>query len=212
MRLRKHNKAADTHAGLLRFAGLFIVFFILIALVWPFVTPIYNALIVGIARPVFSLVERPDVTVAEAQGGSIFIYRDEPGMRNPAPFSDYSHYVYFGLVPLLALFLATPNLGIWKRVQLVLIGFALLAFFHVLYLVGSVELTYVFVGCSEVGVMAYRFLDWMQVLLRILWEVSPVIIWTLLTFKYWGRRLLEGKRTADPSYFPGKIKGMEHTA
>ncbi len=211
MHLMKHNKKARTHAGLLRFAGLFLVFFVLIALIWPLVTPVYNALIVGIARPVFSLVERPDVTAVKAQGGSIFIYRDEPGMREPAPFSDYSRYVYFGLVPLLALFLATPNLGRWKRAQLTLMGFALLASFHVIYLVGSVELTYVFVGCSEVGAVAYRFLDWMQVLLRILWEVSPVIIWTLLTFKYWGRQLLGSKRTAEPSYFPNEIKGIEHT-
>ena len=211
MHLRKHNKIAGTRAGLLRFAGLFLVFFILIALVWPFATPVYNTIIVGIARPVFSLVERPDVTVVKAERGSIFIYRDEPGMRTPAPFSDYSHYVYFGLVPLLALFLATPNLRRWKRAQLALMGLALSASFHVIYLVGSVELTYVFVGCSAVGAVAYRFLDWMQVLLRILWEVSPVIIWTLLTFKYWGRPLLEGKRTAGPSYFPGKIKDMEHT-
>ncbi|MCK4356239.1 hypothetical protein KAW44_04080 [Candidatus Bipolaricaulota bacterium] len=211
MHLRKHNKRAGTHAGLLRFAGLFLVFFVLIALIWPLVTPVYNALIVGIARPVFSLVERPDVTVVKAQGGSIFIYRDEPGMREPAPFSDYSRYVYFGLVPLLALFFATPNLGRWKRAQLTLMGFALLASFHVIYLVGSVELTYVFVGCSEVGTVAYRFLDWMQVLLRILWEVSPVIIWMLLTFKYWGRQLLGSKRTASPPYFPNEIKGIEHT-
>jgi hypothetical protein len=211
MHLRKHNKRAGTHAGLPRFAGLFLVSFVLIALIWPLVTPVYNALIVGIARPIFSLVERPDVTVVKAQGGSIFIYRDEPGMREPAPFSDYSRYVYFGLVPLLALFFATPNLGRWKRAQLALTGFALLASFHVIYLVGSVELTYVFVGCSEVGTVAYRFLDWMQVLLRILWEVSPVIIWMLLTFKYWGRRLLESERTADPSYFSDEIKGMEHT-
>jgi hypothetical protein len=211
MHLRKHNKRAGAHAGLFRFAGLFLVFFILIALIWPFVTPVYNTLIVGIARPVFSLVERSDVTVVQAQGASIFIYRDEPGMREPAPFSDYSRYVYFGLVPLLALFLATPNLRWWKRAQLTLMGFALLAFFHVIYLVGSVELTYVFVGCSAVGAVAYRFLDWAQVLLRILWEVSPVIIWTLLTFKYWGRRLLEAKKAAGPSYFPCKIKDMEHT-
>ena len=211
MHLVEHNKKAGTHGGLLRFAGLFLVFFVLIALIWPLVTPVYNALIVGIARPVFSLVERPDVTVVEAQGGSIFIYRDEPGMRNPAPFSDYSRYVYFGLVPLLALFLATPNLGRWKRAQLTLMGFALLASFHVIYLVGSVELTYVFVGCSEVGAVAYRVLDWMQVLLRILWEVSSIIIWMLLTFTYWGRRLLEDQRTAGPSYFSGKIKDIEHT-
>ena len=211
MHLRKHNKIAGTRAGLLRFAGLFLVFFILIALVWPFATPVYNTIIVGIARPVFSLVERPDVTVVKAERGSIFIYRDEPGMRTPAPFSDYSHYVYFGLVPLLALFLATPNLRRWKRAQLALMGLALSASFHVIYLVGSVELTYVFVGCSAVGAVAYRFLDWTQVLLRILWEVSPVIIWTLLTLKYWARLFLEAKGAAGPSYFPGKIKGMEHT-
>jgi hypothetical protein len=211
MYLGKHNKVAGTRAGLLRFTVLFLVFFVLIALVWPFVTPVYNALIVGIARPVFSLVESPDVTVVKAQGSSIFIYRDEPGMRDPAPFSDYSHYVYFGLVPLLALFLATPNLGRWKRAQLTLMGFALLAFFHVIYLVGSVELTYVFVGCSAVGAVAYRFLDWMQVLLRILWEVSPLMIWMILTFKYWGKRLLENKRTTDSASFSGEIKCMEHT-
>ena len=212
MHLRKRNKrTGGAHAGLLRFAGLFLVFFILIALIWPFVTPVYNTLIVGIAQPVFSLVERPDVTVVKAEGTSIFIYRDEPGMREPAPFSDYSRYVYFGLVPLLALFLATPNLRRWKRVQLTLMGFALLAFFHVIYLVGSVELTYVFVGCSAVGAVAYRLLDWTKVLLRILWEVSPVIIWTLLTLKYWARLFLEAKGAAGPSYFPGKIKGMEHT-
>lgn len=33
MHLMKHNKRAGTNAGLLRFAGLFLVFFVLIALI-----------------------------------------------------------------------------------------------------------------------------------------------------------------------------------
>ena len=188
MLLAKRRQRSDTHSWLLRFTALFLVFFVLIAIAWTLIIPFYNQLIVGGAGVLFSIVEHPNITRVHAQGDRVYISRYEEGWQEPAPFLELSRYIYFGLAPFLALFLATPELGKGRRLKLILIGSVILIFFHVLYLVSSVELAYVFVGCSEVGSLLYRVLDWSQVLLRILWEVVPILIWALLTHRIWWKQ------------------------
>jgi len=185
MYLATRRQRAHAQFGLLRFALLFLIFFVLVAIVWAFFVPCYNFLVVSTARIIFSLVESPNVTSIRAQGDSVTIYRNVEGMQATVPFSGFSRYIYFGVVPFLALFLATPGFGKARKLKLVLIGGILLFLCHVIYLVSSIELAYVFVGCRKVGPLLYRILDWTQVLLRVLWELSPILIWALLTHKIW---------------------------
>jgi len=185
VRLVPHRREAHVEFGLWRFALLFAVLFVLVAMVWAFFVPFYNYLVVSGARIAFSLVEHPQITCVRAQRDRVAIYRNEEGVQEPVPFSGFSRYIYFGLVPLLALFFATPGLGKAPRLKRALIGTSLLFLCHVIYLVSSIELAYVFAGCRTVGPILYRILDWTQVLLRLLWEVSPILIWAFLTHEVW---------------------------
>jgi hypothetical protein len=183
-----HKKMSHVRFGLVRFSFLFFVFFILIASVWTFIVPFYNYLAVGVAGLVFSLIENPDTTKIRAQADAIAVYRHEEGLQEPVLFSGFSRYIYFGIVPLLALFSATPGLRREAKLERMLIGLIILFIFHVVYLVSSIELTYVFIGCRKLGGALYRLLDWTQVFVRVMWEMLPVIIWFLLMYKTWRKQ------------------------
>ena len=185
----KDTPQSTTH--LLRFAATFLVCFVLVSFLWLFVSPIYNRVIVAVTNAVLPLVEHPSMTRVGAEGESVLVYRDEPGAQGGRLFLKFAtRYVYLAFVPLLALFLATPKLRVVRRIKLALIGLIILACFHITYLIAAVRLGYIFVGLSKVGRAEYCFCDWMQVLLRILWEVAAVLIWWALTFRYWWKRPL----------------------
>ncbi len=187
-RTNGRNKKTGRPGGkLLWFFGRFLVFFVLVALLWTFVTPLYNRIVVGAAALVFPLIENPATTLAEAKGDEVLIYLDAPGGAEPVLFQGFTRYVYLALVPLLALLLATPNLGVLRRAKLVLIGVGILMCFHIVYLVAAVKLSHVFLGPRDVGRATFYLCDWMQILIRILWEAVAVLIWAALTVKYWRR-------------------------
>ena len=181
----RKKKTSRANRKLTRFAGRFLVFFILVALSWTFVTPLYNRIVVGAAALLFPLIENPSTTFAKAEGDEVLIYRATPGGAKRVLLQGFTRYIYLALVPLLALFLATPDLGVLRRARLVLVGLALLACFHIVYLIAAVKLSHVFWGPRQVGGAAYYLCDWMQILTRILWEVVAPLIWTALAFKYW---------------------------
>lgn len=173
------------HSQLLRFAGWFAVVLVAVALLWPFLAPAYNRIIVAGTSLLLALVEEPNVTVVRADAETAWIYRRVPGISEPLAFSSFSLYTYVGLVPLVALFLATPGLG-WKRRGILTgIGVLLLILFHIVYLVITVKLLYVFCGLDEVGNVAYRVYDWGQIMVRVVWEASAVLLWVALTLGHW---------------------------
>jgi general stress protein CsbA len=181
----KGKRDATSVIRLIRLAGVFVLFLFLLSAVWSFVAPGYNRVILGIASPVFSLLESPDVTVGQATGGDVYIYRDIGDGHEPVLFARFTQYAFVGLVPLLALFLASPYLGMTRRLKLTAVGVLVMGAFHVGYLVAAVELGYVFTGLTHVGRLEYGICDWIQVLFRVTWESSAVLIWALLVAKDW---------------------------
>jgi len=175
----------DRKKGLLRLVGRFILFLSIGAVVFPFVVPVYNRGVAAVAEATFRLVERPDLTSVRAEGATLWIDRATPDAPAGEPFTYFDPYLYFALVPLTALLLATPGLAWTRRIRRVLIGVVVLFALTVGYVVGSVEVTYVMVGLREVGRTAWRTLDWAQVLLRLLWEVAPVLVWAGLAVRDW---------------------------
>lgn len=173
------------------FAAVLLASFAALAALWGPVVPTYNRLVALVAAPVFRVVESNNVTVLEARGDELWVNRRDPaGILEP--FSYFDSYVYFGLVPLLALLIAIPWGGWAKRLRRILAGLALLFLVHVTYVVGSVEMTYAAVGLGGFPASG-RLLDWAQILLRIVWQASPVLIALGLAVGV-GRKLLRGSR------------------
>ena len=173
---------------LLRFVLIFGVVLTALALLWTWIVPVYTGTIASMSKPIFRLVENPNVSIVDLRHDEIWILRDI-GEGRAAPFTWFDRYTFFALIPLLALFAATPGLG-WRRMAIrAPIGVLLLLVVHTVYLVVSVELSYAAIGLTGVGPFAARSLDAWQILVRVLWEAIPVLIWLAFTFDAWRRTL-----------------------
>jgi len=128
------------------------------------------------------------MTVIDVQDAELWVYRIV-GDGRIAPFTWFDRYAFFAVIPLLALFVATPGIGWWRRLVRMGIGVGGLVLAHVAYVVASVELSYVAMGLTTIGSLSTRSLDVWQVVVRILWEASPIAIWVVLTFGTWRQRL-----------------------
>jgi hypothetical protein len=134
------------------------------------------------------MVESPNVSVLEARGDELWVHRIV-GPSQIAPFTWFDRYTYFAVVPLMALFLATPGLGLVRRFSRLAVSLVLLFLIQTSYVVVSVQLAYMAVGLTSVGPLAARMLDEWQVLVRVLWEAAPLVLWAAFTARTWARRL-----------------------
>lgn len=175
-----------------RFVAVFLVVTALLAGIWTFIAPGYTAAVTGLARPLLRVVENPNVSVLEARGAEIWIYRIV-GPGEIAPFTWFDRYTFFAVIPLLALLVATPGLGWAQRLARIGASIGALLVVHAGYLVASVELSYAAIGLTPVGPFLGRTLDLWQVGVRVLWEAAPVAIWILLTFGAWRRVLRQAR-------------------
>jgi len=179
-----------------RFLLVFAVAIAALVPLWGVVAPTYTAAVSTLARPAFRLAESPDVTVLAAQGNELWVYR-QVGAQEIAPFTFYDRFAFFAILPLIALLLATPGLRWSRRVGVVLIAVAAQLVLHTALVVASIELAYASMGLLPVGSGASAF-DVVQILVRLLWEASPVVLWIALTFGAW-KRLWMDARTCEPA-------------
>jgi len=194
-----------------RFLLIFVVVLAALTALWGTITPAYTWTAAGLVAPAFRLVESPNVTSVEARGAELWILRELTEGRS-APFTWFDRYAFFAVIPLVALLVATPGLGWVKRLVRLAIGLASLVLVHVIYLVASIELSYAAIGLLDVGPLAARMLDGLQILVRILWEAAPIVIWVALTFTAWKRRF-ERLRTADgTNELPRRTRGRRAIA
>jgi len=191
------NPRARLSRLILRFALVFLAVTVALVGLWSFLAPAYAAAVGGLAGPLFRLFETSNVSVLDVQGAEIWIYRIV-GPGEIAPFTWFDRYTFFAVIPLLALLVATPGLGAWRRLGRVGLGIGALWLIHAGYLVVSVELSYAAIGLSAIGPLFARTLDVWQIGVRVLWEAAPVAIWVLLTLGVWKRALQrnrgEGRR------------------
>ena len=177
---------------ILRLVVVFLVALGVLAGLWSFLAPGYAGAVTGLARPIFRLIEAPNISVLEVRGAEIWIYRIV-GPGEIAPFTWFDRYTFFAVIPLLALLVATPGLGWLRRLARLGLGAAALLIVHAGYLVASVELSYAAIGLTPIGPFLSRSLDLWQVGVRLLWEAAPVAIWIGLTLEAW-RRTFRGIR------------------
>ena len=169
-----------------RFLLLFVVALAVLTPLWSLAAPHYGRLAAGAARPLFHAVEGSDVTVVDARNGEVWIFRRLDAQR-VTPFLYFDRYTFFALIPLVALFTATPGLGVRRRAIRALAGVGALFVWQVLYLVAAVELAYAATGLASPGAFLARTLEGWQVLVRVLWEAGPLLIWVALSACAWRR-------------------------
>jgi hypothetical protein len=194
-------------ALLLRFIGLFVAGIILLALAWPVIAPATTQLATRIARVGFRIVESPNVSVLEARGDELWVHRIV-GPGQIRPFTWFDRYTFFALIPLIALFVATPGLGWIKRITRLAISLVLLFLIQTSYVVASVQLTYAAIGLTAVGPIAARMLDGWQVLVRVLWEAAPLVLWVAFTASTWAHQL-RGMREEQTRHREARSKGIK---
>ena len=187
-----------------RFALVFVAALAVLAIAWTVVAPRYGAAVSAAAQPLFRAVERPNVTVLSVEADEVWAFR-RVGEDHVAPFMFFDRYAFFAVVPLLALFLATPSLRWGRRAALAAGGVAALFAVHVLYVVASVELSY-----SAAGLAAGGTQETAQVAVRLLWEASPIVIWLAFTIGAWRRAFATLQASAPGNVLrPQRAAGTE---
>ncbi len=192
-------------AMLLRFIGIFVAVLIMLALAWPALAPAYTKFATWVARTGFYIAESPNVSVLEARGDELWVHRIV-GPGQIKPFTWFDRYTFFAVIPLIALFAATPGLGLIKRFTRLGISLGLLFLVQTSYVVVSVQLAYAAIGLTSVGPVAARMLDGWQVLVRVLWEAAPLVLWVAFTSRAWAGRL-RGMREDMKKYRESHTKG-----
>jgi hypothetical protein len=200
------NRMSPLAAMLLRFIGIFVAVLILLALIWPLITPVITQLATRVARVGFHIAESPNVSVLEARGDELWVHRIV-GPGQIKPFTWFDRYTFFALIPLMALFAATPGLGWMKRLTRLGMSLVLLFIIQTSYVVVSVQLSYAAIGLTMVGPIAARMLDGWQMLVRVLWEAAPLVLWVGFTASTWARQL-RGLRKEQKLCCEARSKGI----
>jgi hypothetical protein len=211
MRTPSNKRMGPLSAMVLRFVGLFIAVLIALAVAWPAIVPAYTRWATATARLGFYAIESPNVSVLEARGDELWVYRII-GPGTIQPYTWFDRYTFFAVIPLVALFAATPGLGLLGRLTRLGIGLGLLFLLQTGFVVASIRLSYAAIGLAEVGPFVARTLAGCQVLTRVLWEAAPLGIWVALTAGAWSRRLksLRDEQRRGRETQQSGIKGLRY--
>ncbi len=171
---------------LLIFSAKFAAIFFGLALAWPWFAPAYVATIVGVANLFFPWVEDPDISWLQAENNSVAIYVRNVDQNQELQLFGYVDYPHLGLLLLLALLLATPRVSL-RRLGVLGLACGLLLAVHVVYLIAETRFLYVNEFGAELSIPDGLYLRyaWLGRFLKFVSLVSPVVIWALLTFRYW---------------------------
>lgn len=173
---------------ILRFLGIFVAVLIVLAVAWPALSPTYTRGVAEAARIGFHWAEAPNVSVLEVRDGALWVYRIV-GPGQISPFTWFDQYTFFAIVPLIALFAATPGMGWLRRLTRLGMSLVLLFLIQTGYIVVSVRLAYAAMGLSSVGPFLARTLEGWQVVVRVAWDAAPLVLWIAFTGRVWAHRL-----------------------
>ncbi|MBN1858179.1 hypothetical protein JW848_03125 [Candidatus Bipolaricaulota bacterium] len=180
--------------GLLRFAALAFAALLVTSAVWLWIAPLYNRAVSGTAEVLLTVLEHPRETAVAIEADGVVFERIDARSGTSRPFVAFDFYVYFGVVPFVALLFATPKIPWRRRAALLGAGLGLLILLHAAYLVGAVRLLYVIYGLEPVEPSTKGFYDWAQIALRVLWEASGILVWVAVAVRRWPWKHLEEDR------------------
>jgi hypothetical protein len=170
-----------------------VFFFLFFYLLWYFLSPFYNQILAPLSEQIIKLSEKGGVHITnslQVQGKYIFVH-DVTSENNPEQtIRVRTNLVHFDLVLLFALIWAVPHINIKKRIKIFLLGFAILFVLHLFKIFIFVKNEYAphikvndLPYWSPFQQKAYRYLN--DFILLIVNQFFPVLIWSLLYWKYW---------------------------
>ncbi len=168
---------------LLMFGIKLLLVVILFASAWAYFAPTYNFLIARAVAGVGS-VTGATIEVTEVAADLIALKIYLPWHKVTIEY-EYEGYFHFNLGLLLALFLATPLRRFSQKLRLTLIALSLMIVFHIVFLVTSAS---ILDPCLKIPLRCPGGRDWYRWLDRFMAtskNLLPVLLWALLTFRYW---------------------------
>jgi len=177
------------------FIGKVIGFFIVISVVWYFITPAYNSLLLAVVDKVTSSY----LTLLLKQD-TIYIY-----IQNvPDPVAGiYVSALHYGLLVVVSLILATPGLGIYRRLISIVIAFIAIFAVHII----SVAL---FAQTTLSGTGGPMERNPLIVLFAIIGaDLFPILIWGILSYRNLMARTEKspaGNKTGAKAYKASEMK------
>ncbi len=145
-------------------------YLVAISVLWYFIAPAYNDLLLAVADKIVP----PELTLMLRQD-TVYIYLQN--VSNPIG-GIYISSLHYGLVLVVSLILATPGLGVYKRLRSIVI--ALVAIFAV-HLISVVS----FARTALSGTGTSMEQNPLIVLFAIIGaDLFPVLIWGILSYKY----------------------------
>ena len=151
------------------FIGKVIGFLIVISVVWYFITPAYNRLLVAVVDKVTS----SELTLLLKQD-TIYIYLQNASNPTAGIFVSALHY---GLLIVVSLILATPGLRIYKRLRSIVIAFLAIFAIHII----SVALFAQTALSSTDGSIEQNPLIALFAIIGA--DLFPILIWGVLSYK-----------------------------
>jgi len=177
---------------LLVFITKILVLLVLIYPLWLVFTPLYNSFVAEVSNSFVSLTERASGIALRPEAH--FIWIDESGTGPEAAMQGIDvNRVYFNLILLVVLFLATPNLGLQRRLKLLFAGVAILFITHVVSVVVIAKYTYLSSLSKHHDIQGRILEQARRFLITMGFQLFPVLIWAMLTLKYWSFRAEENE-------------------
>ena len=133
--------------------------------------PRYTWLVAQAADRLTSILEHPRRTTITAQGDHALV--SAFSSEGETPISRYNYELYFDGLLFVALLLATPKLSLLKRLGFVVIGTVLIMSLHVVSLTAGAR--------RDVTGRGW----WLPTFLLFARPAFAVLLWALLTFRYW---------------------------
>jgi len=163
---------------LLRLAVIALAVLIAFALVWPFIAPAYNQLLIGAS----SKIVPQEVTLGvDGSDITVDVESQRPEMSAEASGNIESSSLHYGLLFLMALIAATPGLKLSRRAKFGAIALVSMFLIHLITMMVITRLMLSNVESS--GSLAAN--PFMILFLTIGCDLFPLLVWGALSFRYW---------------------------
>ncbi|MBA7616248.1 hypothetical protein ES703_23544 [subsurface metagenome] len=172
------RRSGSMRGRLLRLAVIALAVLIAFALVWPFIAPAYNQLLIGAS----SKIVPQEVTLGvDGSDITVDVESQRPEMSAEASGNIESSSLHYGLLFLMALIAATPGLKLSRRAKFGAIALVSMFLIHLITMMVITRLMLSNVESS--GSLAAN--PFMILFLTIGCDLFPLLVWGALSFRYW---------------------------
>ncbi len=191
---------ATVAARLLPFAARFTLTFLLLLVIWPFVSPLYARTMAAAGGKLLNTVSLlPSGSHLEVRDRRVWIFRPVTkvdGSRGLAGVNVLDDATYFNCVLLASLIVATPSLRWSATAKALGLGLALLASLHLADLYVKLKWTAIYPGLRLYGVVpeaaspaTVKLYEWLYAFFSVIgFGLFPILVWIGVVGVWWPRR------------------------